>query len=539
VGELVGQRYRIDRLIGEDALGWIYGVSETSTPAASDSGPAALALRLLRIRLGAGGIALPSEVQKVWRSQLGLLRDLRHPGVVPVHEVCLGDEQGRVYVVRAAVETEGQPLYALLQTRPGGLPEAEAVRLCAAIAEAVEAAHQHGVLHLCLSPQRIFLLSSGETFVVKVADFALVPPPLSARYCEPGYLSPEQAEGQPCDRRTDQFSLAVIFYEMLSGQPAFIGAPDEDRATILARVVSEDPLPLALSRPIELALARALSRSRPVRFPGLSDFVCALGVDGVAWTAVRVPGPARSQLSPLPSRRRPLYIPVFFGAVLAIAVLGLSSLLTGWPWFRHGAPSVPGSGAPSDVAKRAALPSQVAAPKSPAQGPAQEPWKGLAVTSPPDLAPPVAAGRQTGMFLSPAQGLMPPLRGAPVSPVKTSASGGSPSTNPTPSSGQTAPAPTPATTTVDTDLRVTSPGAQLSPHNIERIKYCLSLIHARPPFTVVLENINGTLYVADRTSSAEIKLSNDFRNCLKNEVRGNIDLRDVYIKGIPRGKVTP
>jgi hypothetical protein len=91
----------------------------------------------------------------------------------------------------------------------------------------------------------------------------------------------------------------------------------------------------------------------------------------------------------------------------------------------------------------------------------------------------------------------------------------------------------------EVDIRVTATGAQLVPRDSSRIKYCLGLIHPRPPFTVVLENINGTLYVADRTTSADIRLSNDFRNCLKNEVRGNIALKDVYIKGTLRGKTAP
>ena len=78
---------------------------------------------------------------------------------------------------------------------------------------------------------------------------------------------------------------------MLSSQPAFIGAPDEDRQVTLSRVQHEDPLPLALSRPLEQALARALSRSRAVRFPnparpgaGPGDRRCGL----VAGSASRV-----------------------------------------------------------------------------------------------------------------------------------------------------------------------------------------------------------------------------------------------------------
>ncbi len=493
IGQCVGQRYRIERLLGEDGLGFCYEVSEVGAAERSTAALACrtpLCLRLLQSRVDAKDSLSPALAH--WHKQLHLTRQLDHSGIVPVHEVCTTDSQGRVYVVRSAVELFGQPLSTILQARPGGMPEPEAVRLCAAIAEAIEAAHQRGVLHLSLSPQRIFLVSDGATLQVQVADFAVLPPPFSPDYGEPGYSAPEQVEGLPCDRRTDQFSLAVILYEMLSGQPAFIGSPLEDRQTILQRVISEDPLPLALSSPIELALARALSRSRTVRFATVRDFVSALGVDGVAWTVVRPPGPVPSQMSPQPV----MLPPYIWRLILGISIVALIGV-----YFRFG----------HGIGTRS--PRQTAQSQSPS------------LPNVPPLPPPRPSLMTTGIVTP----IHKPIVAAPPFHV--------------PPSKFIRPRPLPAlkasTSPPIVDIQMTTDGPPLSSGHTQRIKYCLQLIHPRPPFAVVLENINGLLYVSERTLSPEIKLSSDFRNCLKNEVQGAMAAKDVYIKGMLKGRPVP
>lgn len=528
LGELVAQRYQVESLLCEDDLGWVYEVTETGPNTSLDGLRTPLALRLIRPRFFADDFVLTSEARKQWRSQLSMLRDLRHAGIVPVQEVCLGDEQGRVYTVRAAVELEGQPLSDVLQARTGGLPEPEAVRLCAAIAEAVEAAHQRGVQHLSLSPRRVFVVPSGESVQIKVADFAIMPPSLSPLYSDPGYLSPEQIEAQPCDRRTDQFSLAVLFYEMLSGQPAFIGAPDEERQTILRRVVSEDPLPLALSRPIELALARALSRSRAVRFPSLSDFICALGVDGVAWTAVRPPGPARSQFSPPPRPRTRLFLPVLLGAFGASVGLGIYFFLTA-----DGVQLGTRQSVPLDLSSATAV--ATAGPDLFASPPAPTSPRPDAAPTPIDLRPPFPPLRlATEQPPTPPQ---PPPTTVATNVVKppTSPNTSNPVGKPPPESFPQIPLPF----TGELDIQITTDGPPLSDQHLDRIRYCVKLVRPRPPFTAILEPFRGTVFVSQRTPSPELRESSDFRNCLKNEVQGNIEAKDVYVKGNLKGKPTP
>lgn len=568
VGENVLQRYRVESLLSEDALGYTYTVSEIAT--AGEASGALRVLRLLRARLGTGGVKLPDEALATWRSQLERAQDLRHPGIPPIEEMCFGDEQGRVFVVRTAIELEGQPLGALLAARPAGLSEAEAVRLLANIAEVVEAAHQQGILHLSLSPSRIFVVPSGESIAVRVTDFALLPPALAPQYGEPGYLTPEQVEGQPCDRRTDQFTLAVILYEMLSSQPAFIGAPDEDRQVTLSRVQHEDPLPLALSRPLEQALARALSRSRAVRFPSLHDLVRALGIDGVAWSLVLPPGSSKSPVTP--PMRQALWQPVLLGATVASLAI---FLVWGVAFRGRLGSSDPGkpdpAASPVDAAGLsvgvvdAESPSQPVNPSGPAVAVAVH--SGPTSVPPPSAAVRPDAGTSVALPLpKPRPAALPDMgsgssRPAPTvvvnrpavattGPTTGPTTGGS---RPTSGSGSTGSGPATGTGTAGTPVSsgpsagssgslvldiTTAEGRALDPTVKEPILRCIKLIRPATPFRLILDNINGTLFVADQSPMNELRQSSDFRNCLKIEFHGKIESKELSLKGFLRSKTS-
>lgn len=555
------QRYRVESLLSEDALGYTYTVSELAT--AGEASGALRVLRLLRARLGTAGVKLPDEAMATWRGQLERAQDLRHASIPPIEEMCFGDEHGRVFVVRTAIELEGQPLSALLSARPAGLSEAEAVRLLANIAEVVEAAHQQGILHLSLSPNRIFVVPSGESIAVRVADFALLPPALAAQYGEPGYLTPEQVEGQPCDRRTDQFTLAVILYEMLSSQPAFIGAPDEDRAITLSRVLHEDPLPLALSRPLEQALARALSRSRAVRFPNLHDLVRALGIDGVAWSLVLPPGSSKSP--PVPAMRQALWQPVLLGATVASLAIFLV-----WGVVTRGRSDAndPGRRDPGSSQLDAGVVIATHGDAGNSVEPATPPGPSIATTAgtgaggtvPQPTNVQVDAGAGTALALvKPGPTARPDMGAHPTRPPTQVAANSPPSSGTTAgNTGGGSTKPNPATsTTQGSGGSGGTPGGQssgqggslvlditlldgkaLAPTLKEPILRCVQLIRPATPFRLILENINGTLFVSDHSPMNELRQSSDFRNCLKIEFHGKIDSKELSLKGFLRSKTS-
>lgn len=543
IGETVAQRYRVETLLSEDALGFTYTVSELATAGEADG--SLRVLRVLRTRLGTHGVKLPDEALATWRSQLEKAQELRHANIPAIDEMCFGDEHGRVFVIRHAIELEGQPLSALLAARPAGLSEAEAVRLLAGIAEVVEAAHQHGLLHLSLSPNRIFVVPSGESVAVRVADFALLPPALAAQDGEAGYLTPEQVEGQPCDRRSDQFVLAVILYEMLSSQPAFIGAADEDRQVTLSRVQHEDPLPLALSRPLEQALARALSRSKAVRFPNLHDFVRALGIDGVAWSLVFPPGSTKSP--PILPVRQSLWLPVLLGATVAslviFAIWGLRARVgsdSSSPGSAQGgsaraplgvrSPLQPedsvdaaaDAASPDVVVMAADMPTAADPGTSPAGAALQD--AGSTLLSDRDPAKSASGTPQTDLGAGPGRSSGTLAAGGPSSGTSTPAV-------PRPPTGPG----TPSGTGFELDISLPD-GKPLAPNIKAPILYCIRLIRPSTPFRLILQDIGGTLYVANQSPPNELKQSSDFRNCLRTEFHGKIEPKELSLKGFLRPK---
>ena len=169
------------------------------------------------------------------------------------------------------------------------LPIPEALETASQIADALEAAHERGVIHRDLKPANIKLTANG---VVKVLDFGLAKPLAgSAPGLDPSlltveatregaaagtaaYMSPEQARGQAIDRRTDVWSFGCVVFEMLSGQRAFAGATVSDTlASVLTRDPKWDGLPSSLSPPIMRLLVRCLEKdlTRRLRDSAMRD----------------------------------------------------------------------------------------------------------------------------------------------------------------------------------------------------------------------------------------------------------------------------
>ena len=217
---------------------------------------------------------------------------------------------------------EGETLRARLE-RERQLPVDETVRLVTLLGNALAYAHAHGVIHRDLKPENI-LLQSGQPVI---ADFGIALAVAQAggpRVTETGlslgtphYMSPEQAAAErEIDARSDQYALAAVTYEMLSGEPPHTGPTAQ---AVIARLMTEQVRSLRATRPgvpveVDRAVARALAKSPADRFGSVADFVAAL-------TAPADPAPGRS-------RRRAsrwLLLPAAALAI-ALAVFGLSRL---------------------------------------------------------------------------------------------------------------------------------------------------------------------------------------------------------------------
>jgi eukaryotic-like serine/threonine-protein kinase len=193
-----------------------------------------------------------------------IVSTLSHPGIVRVHEMGR-DEQSRVLFL-CLEYLEGRTLDELITIGP--TPWRDALKITAMVAEALHHAHSRGVVHRDVKPANIMLLPSGEA---KVMDFGLArlenarfAPTLTGQvFGTPLYMSPEQAQGDTVEARSDLFSLGAILYALLTGRKPF--AADTIPA-IMKRIVFDDPPPpsqIARSLPpaVDALVAQMLAKS--------------------------------------------------------------------------------------------------------------------------------------------------------------------------------------------------------------------------------------------------------------------------------------
>src|SRR5687767_7420552 len=285
-----------------------------SSNSVSDAPPEYIAhYRILR-RLGKGGmgevllgedtkqhgrkVALKVLPEEVTRSESRLRRfkqearavlALNHPNILTVYEI--GEAGDKYYIATEYIE--GETLRHCLWREPLKLDEALGVAI--QVAMALEAAHAAGIIHRDIKPENVMLRQ--DKFVrdrfVKVLDFGLAkltdrdapvndPEAVTIPITETspgaimgttGYMSPEQALGDNVDERTDIFSLGVVLYEMVAGQPPFKGKTDSHTRV---SIIDHDPVPLVqhvatVPRQFERIVSKALAKDRLKRYQTITD----------------------------------------------------------------------------------------------------------------------------------------------------------------------------------------------------------------------------------------------------------------------------
>ncbi|MBC7806873.1 MAG: serine/threonine protein kinase, partial [Akkermansiaceae bacterium] len=193
--------------------------------------------------------------------------------IVTIFEI--GEDNGRFFIAMEFLE--GQSLRDRLQT-VGPLPLAEAIATTAALCDALSYAHAGGVVHRDIKPDNVHILPGGT---VKLTDFGIARilgedslTMAGQVFGTPSYMSPEQVTGSPMDGRTDQFSLAVLLYEMLTGRKPFTG---DTVVTITYRIIHE-PMPAPAGVPFEVAqvMENAMAKSPESRYNSVIEFKTAL-----------------------------------------------------------------------------------------------------------------------------------------------------------------------------------------------------------------------------------------------------------------------
>jgi tRNA A-37 threonylcarbamoyl transferase component Bud32 len=299
---------------------------------------------------------------------------LSHPGIVTIYDM---EERGDIAFI-AMEFVDGPTLDQLLSAKQPISPE-RLINILRQTAAALDYAHAKGIIHRDIKPANIMMASDGA---VKITDFGIAKVTTSQQYTQtgtilgtPNYMSPEQVQGLAVTGRADQFSLAVIAFEMLTGERPFTG---EHLTTVVYKIVAEDPPPVqrlnpTLSPQIDAVLRRALLKKPEGRYNLCIEFVngldaaCAntqgwknlprgggMNMPTVATAAVTMPdlaGSGTTTEEALVGRRRSgskWVLPFAAAVIVAVGLIGLIALQFGsGPGIEHTAAQPPAPAAAS------------------------------------------------------------------------------------------------------------------------------------------------------------------------------------------------
>ncbi|MEV8531716.1 serine/threonine-protein kinase [Streptomyces sp. NPDC051211] len=273
--DLYGRRiagYRVESEIGRGGMAVVYKATDLRLD------------RTVALKLLAPELARNDTFRKRFVHESKVAAAIDHPHIVPVFEA--GETEGLLYIAMRYVA--GLDLRALLD-RTGPLPVDTAARIAGQVASALDAAHDHDLVHRDVKPGNILIAEgtdSDHPEHVYLTDFGLTKKSLSLTgFTGVGqfvgtldYVAPEQISGKPVDGRCDVYSLGCVVYETLAGGPPF--QRDDDMALLWAHQYDPPP-PLTSRRPglppaLDGVLARALAKSPEDRWPTCLEFAGAL-----------------------------------------------------------------------------------------------------------------------------------------------------------------------------------------------------------------------------------------------------------------------
>jgi serine/threonine-protein kinase len=228
-----------------------------------------VALKLLNPELAAS-----EEFRERFIREARAAAELEHPNIVPVYDA--GEVEGRLYLAMKFIE--GTDLAQVLE-REGRLSSERTMAMLQQLANALDTAHAHGLIHRDVKPANALL--EGEK--VYLTDFGLTrrvdsTRPLTATGRAVGtaaYLAPEQIRGEPLDRRVDVYALGCVLYQCLSGKPPYLR--DTDMLIMWAHVGAEPPSLAAertdLPATVDRVIKKALAKSREDRYDTCGELI--------------------------------------------------------------------------------------------------------------------------------------------------------------------------------------------------------------------------------------------------------------------------
>ncbi len=261
-GTILRSKYRVLGEVARGGMGVVYKAQDLKLE------------RTVALKFLSPELTREPEARERFVREAQAASELDHPNVCTVFEID-ETEDGQMYIAMAYYK--GESLREKIKR--GALKVEEAVAIALQIACGLAKAHQQGIVHRDIKPANVLLTEDG---LVKIVDFGLARLTSGTHVTRTGttlgtvaYMSPEQAQGQAVDQRTDLWSLGVVLYEMLAGQLPFKG---ESQASILYSVVHEQPRHLEslnadVPPELERVARRALEKKREARYSSAEEVV--------------------------------------------------------------------------------------------------------------------------------------------------------------------------------------------------------------------------------------------------------------------------
>ena len=327
-GSVLGGRYRVEARIGSGGMGEVYRGVDTVLD------------RTVAIKVLLPQFARDANFVDRFRREAQAAARLNHPNLVGIYDS--GADGETQFIVMEFIE--GRTLDDFMSAG-GRFTVPHAVEVAEKICDALAYAHVAGVIHRDIKPANVMVTRKGE---VKVMDFGIArivagpqtAPQTSAVLGTAAYISPEQAQGQPVDGRSDIYSLGAVLYEMLTGRPPFTG---DSPVAVAYKQVNESPVLPSIANPevtplLDAVLMRALAKNPANRYQTADEFRAdleraRLGQDVLA-TPLMPPGDDATQVisrpqatavlppqEPAPGSGRKVWLGVLIGFIV-VAVLG-------------------------------------------------------------------------------------------------------------------------------------------------------------------------------------------------------------------------